>query len=132
VLELGEFDLELAFVAARTLREDVEDQAGAVQHAPLDELLEVAFLRGRQRVIEQHQFGVVFVGDGADLVGLAAADEEARVRPVTTAAHAGHRMAPRERASCSNSRVSSGSAGAPSPRAHEHGPFTCAGSLEHF
>ena len=43
-LQLREFDLQLAFVAARALREDVEDQAGAVDHAALERLLEVAFL----------------------------------------------------------------------------------------
>ena len=36
VLELRELDLQLAFVAARALREDVEDQAGAVEHAALE------------------------------------------------------------------------------------------------
>ncbi len=44
VLELGEFDLQLAFEAARALREDVEDQAAAVEHAALEGLFEVALL----------------------------------------------------------------------------------------
>src|SRR5690606_7858185 len=34
VLQLGEFDLQLALVAACAQREDVEDQAIAVEHAP--------------------------------------------------------------------------------------------------
>ena len=46
VLELRELHFELAFVAARALREDVEDQSRAIEHAPLDELLEIAFLDG--------------------------------------------------------------------------------------
>ena len=33
VLELRELDLQLAFAASRALREDVQDQLGAVEHA---------------------------------------------------------------------------------------------------
>ena len=44
VAQLREFDLQLAFVAARALREDVQDQAGAVDHAALQRLFQVAFL----------------------------------------------------------------------------------------
>jgi hypothetical protein len=44
VLELRQLDLQLAFVRARALREDVEDQAGAVDDATLQQLLEVALL----------------------------------------------------------------------------------------
>ena len=57
VLELRELDLQLAFEAARALREDVEDQAAAIEHAALEFLLEVAFLAGRERVIDQHEVG---------------------------------------------------------------------------
>src|SRR3546814_1169401 len=38
VAQLGQFDLQLALGAARALREDVEDQAGAIDHAPLQHL----------------------------------------------------------------------------------------------
>jgi hypothetical protein len=53
VLQLRELDLELAFVAARALREDVEDQRVAIEHAAADQFLEVALLarataRGRR------------------------------------------------------------------------------------
>jgi len=44
VLQLRQFHLELALEAARTLGEDVEDQAVTIEYAPLDELLEIAFL----------------------------------------------------------------------------------------
>src|ERR1043165_9748343 len=67
VLELRELDFELAFVTARALREDVEDQSRAVEHATLYQLLEIAFLGRRQRVIEQHDFGVVRGGRRLDL-----------------------------------------------------------------
>src|SRR3546814_6809858 len=37
VAQLGQFDLQLALGAARALREDVEDQAGAIDHARSEE-----------------------------------------------------------------------------------------------
>src|SRR4029450_9321040 len=40
VLELRELDLQLAFGAARVLREDVEDQLGAVDNSRLQGILE--------------------------------------------------------------------------------------------
>ena len=88
VFELRELHFELAFVAARALREDVEDQPRAIEHAALDELLEIAFLRRRQRMIEQHDVGIVLDGGGADLIRLAAADEEARIGAIAPAANA--------------------------------------------
>ena len=42
--ELGEFNLQLAFETACSLREDIQNQAGAVEHAALELPLEVAFL----------------------------------------------------------------------------------------
>ncbi len=59
VLELRELHFELAFEAARALREDVEDQAVAIEHAPLGELLEVALLTRRERVIDEDHIGFV-------------------------------------------------------------------------
>ena len=88
VFELRELHFELAFVAARALREDVEDQSRAIEHAALDELFEIAFLRGRQRVVEQHDVGVVLGGGVADFIRLAAADEEARIGTIAAAADA--------------------------------------------
>ena len=58
VLQLRELDFELALEAARALREDVEDEAVAIQHAPLDELLEIALLAGRERVVDQNDVGL--------------------------------------------------------------------------
>ena len=59
VLELRELDLELALEAAGALREDVEDQAAAVEHAPAGQLLEIALLAGRQRVVDEDEVGAV-------------------------------------------------------------------------
>ena len=79
VLQLREFDLQLAFVAARALREDVEDQPGAVDHAALEQLLEVAFLAGRQRMVDQDQVGAAGIGRGLHFLELAAADQGRRI-----------------------------------------------------
>jgi len=132
LLELRELHFQLAFVAARALREDVEDQPGAVEHATFDELLEVAFLRRRQRVVEQHQFGTVLGGQRADLVRLAAADEVTRIRPVTPPADIGHRNGAGRTGQLLELLDVLGIRGCADAEAHEHGPFTCAGSLEHF
>jgi hypothetical protein len=44
VLELRKLNLELAFVAARALGENIEDQAYAVHHAAAERTLQVALL----------------------------------------------------------------------------------------
>jgi hypothetical protein len=44
VFQLRQLNFELALVAPRTLREDIEDEAIAIEHAALDQLLEIALL----------------------------------------------------------------------------------------
>jgi hypothetical protein len=44
MVELGELDLQLAFVTARAQREQVEDQGGAVDDPTLQFAFEVALL----------------------------------------------------------------------------------------
>ncbi len=58
VLQLREFDLQLAFEGTRTLREDVEDQSAAVEHAALEFFFEIAFLARAQRVVDHHEVGL--------------------------------------------------------------------------
>ncbi len=79
VLQPGQLDLQLALVALRPLREDFQDQRGAVGHGHAQRALQVALLGGRQRLVEDHAFGAVHLHQGLDLVGLAAADEQRRV-----------------------------------------------------
>jgi hypothetical protein len=107
VAQLRELDLELAFVAAGALREDVEDQRIAVEHAPTRELLEIAFLARRQRVVDEDHVGLLGFGFLADLVGLAAADEEPGIRAITPTRDVATGLAPAEVASCVNSLRSS-------------------------
>src|SRR5207248_3825220 len=68
-----------ALEAARALREDVEDQAVAIEHPPLDELLEVALLARGKRVIDEDDLRVTRVRDAPQLLRLAARSEERRV-----------------------------------------------------
>ena len=132
VLELRELHFELAFVAARALREDVEDQPRAIEHAALDELFEIAFLRGRQRMIEQHHVGVVLRGDGADFIRLAAAHEEARIGTIAPAADARDGNGAGRARELLELQDVFGVRGCAYAQAHEHGPLTCAWSLEQF
>ena len=62
VLELGQFDLQLALEGARAQREDIQDQAGAVDDPALQRPLEIALLRRAQVVVDQHQAGVRLIG----------------------------------------------------------------------
>jgi hypothetical protein len=86
VLELGQLDLQLAFVRPRALREDVEDQPRAVDDAALGEFLEIALLDRAQGVVDQDQVGIERLLLRLQLVGLAGADEITRIRPLDASA----------------------------------------------
>src|SRR6266581_182333 len=58
VLELRQLDLQLALAGLRPLREDLEDQLGAVHHAPVQFFFQVSSLGGRELVVEHHDGGV--------------------------------------------------------------------------
>ena len=96
VLQLRQLHLQLAFAGLGALREDAQDQLGAVEHLAAEFLLQVALLARRQRVVEDHRRGVDGVGLAADLLDLAAAGEQFRIRPRAPAAH--HLRAARARA----------------------------------
>src|SRR3989449_9454654 len=80
IRELGELHLELALARARALREDVEDQRGAVDHLDPQRLGDVALLAGRQPVVGDEEVGVSGVRRLADLVDLPLAEVERRAR----------------------------------------------------
>ena len=75
VLQLGQLDLQLALVALGALGEDVENQAGAVQHAHVQAFFQIALLGRRQGVIEDDDFNLLGQAGLGDLVGLAGTDE---------------------------------------------------------
>ena len=76
VLQTRQFHLQLAFMALRTFAEDLENQHRAVGHGHTEMTLQVALLRGRQGLIEQHHFGAFRFDQGLDFVGLSRANEE--------------------------------------------------------
>ena len=97
VPELRELDLELAFEAAGALREDVENEAVAVEHAPPDQFLEIALLAGRERVIEEHDVRATRDRCVTNLLCLAGADEQPRIRPRAAVPERSPRVARRRR-----------------------------------
>ena len=71
ILELGELHLHLRFRRARPRGEDVQNHLGAVHHPHRQRLLEIGPLRGRQRLVEQHQSGPGLLKDALQLLHFA-------------------------------------------------------------
>jgi hypothetical protein len=91
MLEARELDLQLAFVRASALREDIEDDVGAVVDldggvAFRERALEVAHLRGRQLLVEDHDVGVVQHERLLDLLDLAGTREGGGIGTIAAAA----------------------------------------------
>ena len=86
MLETGELDLQLAFVGLRALREDLEDQLGAVERAHIELLLDVPLLRGRHLVAEDDVRGVDLGCGAGNLLDLAGAGVELRIGAAAPAA----------------------------------------------
>ncbi len=80
VLQLRQLYLQLTLVAARALREDVEDQPGAIEHAALEFGLEVPFLAGGECVVEQDESRFVGQHGGLNLFKLAGCLQKGWVR----------------------------------------------------
>jgi len=79
ILQLRELHLQLAFMATGALRKNIEDKTGAIDHAAIKRLLQIALLRRCQSVIENDEFDVVRLTRETQFFGLAAADEHLRV-----------------------------------------------------
>ena len=72
VLELGQFDLQLALRRVRVGGKDVEDQRGAIDHANLEAILEVALLGGRELIVDDEHLclgGLELLFELIDLAG---------------------------------------------------------------
>ena len=79
VLKLGQLDLQLAFVSSRAMREDVEDELRAIDHAPAGDLLEVSGLAWRDLVVDDHDGRAGLLRSAGQELGLAAADQRGRI-----------------------------------------------------
>ena len=75
MLELRQFDLELAFARPGALREDVENQRRAVEDLAVKDFFEIAALRGRKVVVENHGVHVLAPAKFGEFLRLALADE---------------------------------------------------------
>ena len=82
MLQLREFDLQFAFAGARALREDVENQRGAIEHLALENLFQVAALRGREFIVEDDRIDVVLFAILREFCRFACADERGGERAI--------------------------------------------------
>ena len=73
IVEMGKFDLEPAFGGRGPLAENLEDQAGAIDHLGLGPLLQVTLLDRRDRRIDDHPQRPLGRGSGALAVSQARA-----------------------------------------------------------
>ena len=75
MLELRQFDLELAFLRAGALRENIENQRRAVEHLAIENAFQIAALRGGKFVVEDDRVHVLAAAMLGKFIRLAAADE---------------------------------------------------------
>jgi hypothetical protein len=78
--EPRQLHLQPPFPRPRAVGEDLEDEAGAVDHLDVPGPFEVALLHGRERVIDHHDVQVLARGDLTDLGHLAPAKQRRRPR----------------------------------------------------
>ena len=81
VLQLGQLDLRLALAALGVLREDVQDQRGAVDHLDLDHALKAAQLARAELAVADHRVRAGRGHDPGELVRLARAHVGGGVDP---------------------------------------------------
>src|SRR6516165_3507667 len=81
VLELRQFHLRLALLAAGVLREDVQDEGGAVDDLHLHHALQPSQLAGGELVVADDRVGAGRHHQGRQLGGLARTDVGRRVGP---------------------------------------------------
>ncbi len=80
IAEMGMLHLQRAFPGARPATEDLQNQAGAIQHLGFPGPLQVALLAGRQLGIDHHQLGLALGNESRDLGDLSAPHEKGRYR----------------------------------------------------
>ena len=77
---MGKFDLQGAFARSRTLTENFENEAGAVEYLDLPGALQIALLTGPQGAVNHHEFDPEFGEVTFQLIDLAFAKERCRAR----------------------------------------------------
>ena len=96
VFELSEFDLQLAFVAARALREDVENQAVAVDDPAVQRFFKIAVgWPADNSWLKRIRSALSRVAQRGDLFGFSAADEQRGIGSPPSGLHTGEHLSPR-------------------------------------
>src|SRR4051794_30170162 len=80
ILQLRQLDLEAAFAAPGALREDVENELGAIEHFPRQQIFQVASLGRRKFVVENNRRDVLVLERFLDQFRLSFADVIGRGR----------------------------------------------------
>ena len=75
-----QFDLQAALMGARPRAEDLQDQAGAVDHLGLPAFLEIALLHRRQGAVDDDEPDLVFADQFAEIGNRPAAEQARRAR----------------------------------------------------
>src|SRR5204863_3422712 len=98
MLQLRQFDLQLACFRASALRENVQNQRRAIKHLALEGPLQIACLRRRQLIVENDRIDLVPAAMLGKFIGFARADVSACSRGVELLdAFADHLAARRKR-----------------------------------
>ena len=131
MLELSQLDLQFTLMSSGSLREDIQNQASAIQHTAFKEFFEVALLTRTQGMVEDDHVALPFLYRCADLLQLAAADVEAGIGNAPGTLDNGHRVGT-GRTHQFNELLEFILIGMASRRhLHKDGIFTCLRTLEH-
>ncbi len=80
ILQLRQLDLQLAVLRLRALRKNIENQLRPIQNLPLENLLQIAALRGTQLIVENHRADVLLLAKLRQFARLARPDVIGRRR----------------------------------------------------
>src|SRR5690606_23567729 len=80
IFKMRQINLKAPFLGAGATTEDLEDEAGAVQHLGLQLALEVTLLHPRQLMIDDDQLSLLLGDDLGKFGYLARADQRRRAR----------------------------------------------------
>jgi hypothetical protein len=76
MIKLSQLNLQLAFVGARSLGKNVENQTRTVNHTTPELTLEITFLTGCEHVVEYDQVTLMRLNQRLKLFNLATADQK--------------------------------------------------------
>ncbi len=128
--QLRQLHLQFAFETAGALGENIQNQSGAIHHPALQEGFQIALLAGAQRMIENRQFRPVLLDRRANFLGLAAADEQARVRCRSASSNERHTLSARRGRQFPELGGIRGIFGSIQREMHQNGALTAARTLE--